>query len=179
MDYLDTQKRQRHWWRNVKDFIGKKIEKFYNSQHLEHDANRFFWVFFIAAHMLVLVMLYESFQKFGNEWFGWKLSKDWQETRDLMIDAHRVLLLGYIAVNESARIRFREIRINKPGFYMVGMWVVCFFLIGVLAIMFDRVQLPKSLYIILRDVVGGFAGGHLINTAFSKTSTSSSSGAPK
>src|SRR5680860_164205 len=87
-------------WANIKNYFASRFENFYSNQHLEHDANRLFWIFFIAAHLLVLIITFEAFQQLAFEWFGWKLSKNWVDTRDLLIDAHRAILVVYITVNE-------------------------------------------------------------------------------
>ncbi len=141
---------------SVKERLARRFERFYERQHLEIDANRFFWILFIASHLLVLMVWMEFLTYPLGKYLNWTLSKHFQEAQQIMVEIYRYALFAYVGVNEVARVQVRKHDIGTPGFYMVGMWLLTGFVMLTLCGMFDMLTIPKQLAVIVRDVVGVF-----------------------
>lgn len=154
----------------LKEKIVTSLGNLYRKQGLEHDANRFFWILFFVSHILVVLTWIEFYRFPLILDHGWELPDSWRETRDALIEGYRYILMAYVGVNEVARVRMRETEIKTPGFYMVAMWVLTFFVIGALTLLYEQFIMPEKILIIVRDVVGIYFGGEVIKTTLSKTS---------
>lgn len=141
---------------SVKERLWRRLENFYERQNLDLDANRFFWILFIASHLLVLMVWMEFLTYPLREYLHWTLSKNFQEAQGIMVEMYRYALFAYVGVNEVARVQLRSKDIGTPGFYMVGMWVLTGFVMLTLCGMYDMLTIPTQLAIIVRDVVGIF-----------------------